>query len=140
VLRQQRALGEKWADDYPSMEQIDYLQAFLVEASSGRPRDFWQSQLRRLTDGLVVGGAGVTGPPDATGTVVIGYELAGGLSDAQHGAAIVLALVQVAREMGAKRVTTNLFEDDVVRRQVYADAGLTEVSRDGRVVYLGRKV
>jgi RimJ/RimL family protein N-acetyltransferase len=140
VLRRQRLPGEQWATGYPSFEQIDYLEAYLVEARSPHPERYWQAQLRRRIDGLVVGGAGVTGPPDAEGAVVIGYELAAGLSDELYGIDIVTALVGVAREMKAARVTATIFDDDVIRRQVYLGAGLNEVHRDGRVVHLGRYI
>ena len=140
VLRRQRLPGETWATDYPSFEQIDFLEAYLVEARSAKPEYFWQSQLRRISDGLVVGGAGVTGPPDAEEAVVIGYELAGGLRDELYGVEIVHALVDVAREMGAKRVTATIFDNDPVRLAVYSGGGLNEVRREGRVVHLGRYV
>lgn len=140
VVHRQRLANETWAADYPSFEQIDFLEAYLVEARSPHPKDYWQAQLRRRIDGLVVGGAGVTGPPDAEGAVVIGYELAGGLSDELHGVDVVKALVGVARDMKAERVTATVFDNDTVRRQVYLDAGLNEVRRDGRVVHLGRYV
>ncbi len=140
VLRRQRPEGENWAPDYPSFEQIDFLEAYLLEARSPNPQNYWQSQLRRRSDGLVVGGAGVTGPPGDEGAVVIGYELAGGLRDDQYGVEVVQALIDVARDMGAGRVTATVFTDDLARRQVYIDAGLNEVVREGRVVHLGRYV
>ncbi len=140
VLRRRPAPGEKWAVDYPSDVQVDYLQAYLIEARSPQHDWYWQSQVRRRIDGLVVGGAGVTGPPDETGAVVIGYELAAEMSDSVHGVDIVKALIEIARGMGARRVTTDVFDDDQVRRHVYFAAGLTEELRDGRVVYLEREL
>jgi len=140
VVRRQRLPTESWATDYPSFEQIDYLEAYLVEARSAQPQYYWQAQLRRRIDGLVVGGAGVTGPPDTDGAVVIGYELAGGLPDELHGVDILTALIVVARDMEATRVTATIFDTDLVRLQVYLDAGLNEVRREGRVVHLGRYV
>ena len=140
MSHRQRLPDENWAPDYPSFEQIDFLEAFVLEAHSPHPKYYWQSQLRRRIDGLVVGGAGVTGPPDTEGAVVIGYELAGGLPDELHGVDIVTALIGVAREMEAARVTATVFDDDAVRLRVYLDAGLNEVRREGRVVHLGRYI
>ena len=140
VVRRKRLADETWATDYPSFEQIDYLEAYLVEARSAQPRYYWQAQLRRRIDGLVVGGAGVTGPPDVEGAVVIGYELAGGLEDELYGVDILKALISVARDMDATRVTATIFDNDLVRLQVYLDAGLNEVQREGRVVHLGRYI
>lgn len=140
VLRRQPAPGEKWSADYPSAVQVDYLQAYLIEARSPRHEWYWQAQVRRRIDGLVVGGAGVTGPPDEQGAVVVGYELVGEMSDSVHGVDIVKALLEIARGMGAQRVATDVFDDDQVRRHVYFGAGFTEVRRDGRVVYLEREL
>ena len=140
IVRGQRLPGEEWAAEYPSLVQLDYLEAYAIEARSRHPEHHWQSQIRRGSDGLVVGGAGVTGPPDELGAVVIGYELVSTLGDAVRGVDIVRALIDIARRMGAKSVTTNVFDDDQVRRHVYFGAGLTEVQRDGRVVYLERSL
>ena len=140
MLRRQLVPGEKWAADYPSDVQVDYLQAYLIEARSPQHDWVWQAQVRRRIDGLVVGGAGVTGPPDDQAAVVIGYELAAEMSDAVHGVDIVRALIDVARDMGAERVTTDVFDDDQLRRHVYFGAGFSELRRDGRVVYLGREL
>lgn len=140
ILRRQLLPGERWASGYPSVVQVDYLRAYLVEVRSPQSEHHWQSQLRRRSDGLIVGGAGVTGPPDENGAVVIGYELAGDLRDADHGIEIVQALIKVARTMGAKSVSTDVFDHDQVRRHVYFGAGLNEVRREGRVVYLARDI
>ena len=140
VLRRQLAPGEKWAVDYPSDVQVDYLKAYLIEARSPQHEWVWQAQVRRRIDGLVVGGAGVTGPLDEQGSLVIGYELAEEMSDAVHGVDIVRALIEVARGMGAERVATDVFDDDQLRRHVYFGAGFAEARRDGRVVYLERSI
>jgi hypothetical protein len=140
VLRGQVAPGESWAAGYPSMVQVQYLRAYVIESRSAEREHHWQCQLRRRSDGLVVGGAGVTGPVDAEGAVVIGYELVDELSDTVHGLHIVLALIEIARGMGATRVTTDLFDHDQVRRHVYFGAGLNEVRREGHVVYLAADI
>lgn len=139
ILRHQLMPGEQWASGYPSVVQVDYLRAYLVELRSSNSEYHWQSQLRRRSDALVVGGAGVTGPPDDDGAVIIGYELAG-LADAEFGIDIVQALIKVARLMGATKVTTDLFDHDQIRRHVYFGAGLNEVRREGHVVYLAADI
>ena len=139
IVHRQRLPHETWAPGYPSFEQIDYMEAYLLELRLPRAKDYWQAQLRRRIDGLVVGGAGVTGPPDAGGAVVIGYELTAGMPDELYGVDILRALIGVARAMGATRVTTSLSENDP-RRQIYLEAGLDEVRRAHRVVHLGRDI
>lgn len=140
ILRFQHADAETWAPGYPSIEQVDYLQAYLVELRTALPRSNWQSQLRRRSDDLVIGGAGVTGPPDARGSVVIGYEIEPSLPDAEFGVAygveIVGALLEVAREMGARRATASTRRNDLARQESYARAGLAELSRTDSAVHL----
>ena len=137
VLRLQRPVGQEWAPEYPSLEQIDYLQAFLVESRSLDTSPYWQAQIQRQEDGLVIGGAGVTGPPDDRGAVVIGYEIMASVPEgSDYDIEVVRALVDVAERMGARFATTTTREDDDVRRGAYLRAGLTEVRRDEGTVHL----
>jgi len=135
ILRFQHDDGELWAPGYPSMEQIDYLQAYLVELRSANPGAYWQSQLRRRRDGLVIGGAGVTGPPDARGAVVIGYEIDPTVPEEDFGVEVVDALLDVAVEMGAARATTSSRRNDPVRQHSYLRCGLHETSRSSGVIH-----
>jgi RimJ/RimL family protein N-acetyltransferase len=136
ILRLRHPDDEPWAPGYPSIEQRDYLQAYLVELRTGRAADNWQAQLRRTTDGLVIGGAGVTGPPDARGSVIAGYEIEPTLPDEGFGAEIVGALLEVARQMGARRVTTSTPLLDPLRQDAYRRCGFAETSRSSGGVHL----
>lgn len=129
VLRFQHRADEDWATGYPSVEQVDYLQAYLLELRGPQPSAYWQSQLRRRRDGLVIGGAGVTGPLDARGGVIIGYEIDPSVPEEGFGPEIVGALLDVAREMGARRATTSTRANDPVRQDAYLRSGLSETSR-----------
>jgi RimJ/RimL family protein N-acetyltransferase len=135
VLRFQHRDDEPWAPGYPSVEQVDYLQAYLVELRSPHPDSYWQSQLRRRRDGLVIGGAGVTGPPDERGSVVIGYEIDPSVPEEGFGPEIVGALLDVAEEMGATRATTATRSNDPVRQHAYLLSGLHETSRGSGIVH-----
>jgi len=135
ILRFQHGPDEPWATGYPSEEQVDYLTAYLVELRGTRPANYWQSQLRRRRDGLVIGGAGVTGPPDARGSVVIGYEIDPTVPDDDFGVEIVDALLDVAEEMDARRAVTSTRVNDIVRQNAYLRAGLTETSRSGAIIH-----
>lgn len=129
ILRRNPRAGDVWASGYPSIEQVDFLQAYLVELRTARAGTHWQAQLRRRSDDLVIGGAGVTGPPDARGAVTIGFEIDPSLPDEPYGHEIVLALLDVARDMEARRVTTSTRSDDPGRQDSYRRAGLIETSR-----------
>jgi RimJ/RimL family protein N-acetyltransferase len=135
VLRFQHRADENWATGYPSVEQVDYLQAYLLELRGPMPSSYWQSQLRRRSDGLVIGGAGVTGPPDSRGAVTIGYEIDPSQPEEGFGPEIVRALIDVARGMGARRATTSTRANDPVRQDAYLQAGLSETSRTDSVVH-----
>ena len=135
VLRFQHPATESWAPGYPSVEQVDYLQAYLLELRGPKPASYWQSQLRRRRDGLVIGGAGVTGPLDSRGGVIIGYEIDPSVLEEGFGPEIVGALLDVARGMGARRATTSTRADDPVRQDAYLRSGLLETSRTGSQVH-----
>lgn len=129
ILRLQHDDEVRWAAGYPSTEQLDYLQAYLVELRTAPARYNWQSQLRRRSDGLVIGGAGVSGPPDDRGAVAIGYEIEPSLPDEGFGGQIVGALLDVATGMGAQRAVTSTRLNDPIRQLAYLEAGLNETSR-----------
>lgn len=129
ILRFQLLPGETWAPGYPSVEQRDYLEAYLVELRSPRSDTKWQAQLRRGSDGLVIGGAGVTGPPDERGSVVVGFEVDRTVIDEDYGVEIVEALLRVARDMGATRAHTSAPIGDA-RDLAYLRNGFVETSRD----------
>ena len=135
ILRFQHPDDEPWAAGYPSIEQVDYLQAYLVELRSAKPGSYWQSQLRRRSDGLVIGGAGVTLLNDARGSAVIGYEIDNTVPEEGFGVEIVEALLDVAEGMGALRATTSTRRNDPVRQHAYLLAGMQETARADGVVY-----
>ena len=135
ILRFQHPSDEPWATGYPSTEQIDYLQSYLIELRSANPGAYWQAQLKRRRDGLVIGGAGVTGPPDARGAVVIGYEIDPSVPEEDFGVEIVDALLDVAIEMGAARATTSTRRNDPIRQHAYLRSGLHETSRSSGVIH-----
>lgn len=135
VLRFQHRDDEPWAPGYPSTEQVDFLEAYLVELRSARPGAYWQSQVSRRVDGLVIGGAGVTMLRDPRQSAVIGYEVDPTVPDEDFGVEIVEALLGVAREMGARRATTSTRRDDPIRQHSYLRSGLVETSRSDGVVH-----
>jgi RimJ/RimL family protein N-acetyltransferase len=135
VLRYQHPASELWATGYPSVEQVDYLQAYLLELRGPKPSSYWQSQIRRRRDGLVIGGAGVTGPVDVRGAVIIGYEIDPTVPEEGFGPEIVGALLDVARGMGARRATTSTRATDPVRQEAYLRSGLLETTRTASQVH-----
>jgi RimJ/RimL family protein N-acetyltransferase len=135
VLRRERAADEVWAPGYPTSEQVDYLEAYLVELRTTRPGTQWQSQMRRRVDGLVIGGAGVTGPPNAEGELVVGYEIDATAPDEDYGVEVVAALLHAAREMGGRRAITSTPLFDVVRQDAYLRNGFTMTRQDDASAY-----
>jgi RimJ/RimL family protein N-acetyltransferase len=140
ILRFQHSDLDPWAPGYPSTEQVDYLEAYLIELRSARPGAYWQSQLRRRRDGLVIGGAGVTATTDSKSSVVIGYEIDPTVPEEGFGVEIVGALLDVAREMGASRATTSTRRDDPVRQHAYLLSGMRETSRSDGIVHFAYDV
>lgn len=139
ILRRQKPDGQVWAAGYPSIEQVDYLEAYIVEVRSPDHDSKWQSQLRRRSDGLVIGGAGVTGPVDDRGAIVIGFEVDPSVPDDDYGPEIVEALLAVARGMGAVRAMSSTRIGDELRLGAYRRCGFSETIRD-ESVYVERAI
>lgn len=135
MLRRQPLDDETWAPGYPSLEQVDYLEAYLVELRASKPDTKWQAQIRRRSDGCAIGGAGVTGPPDATGAVVVGFEVDPTAGGEDYGVEIVSALLSVARGMGARRAVTSTPPADGIRPRAYLLNGFEVTDREVGAVH-----
>jgi RimJ/RimL family protein N-acetyltransferase len=76
--------------------------------------------------GRVVGGAGFHGPPDACGTVEIGYGLAESARGHGYAGEAVSALVALAAQLGARQAVAELEYDNRPSANVLRRAGFAE--------------
>ncbi|MDQ1584205.1 MAG: hypothetical protein QOF36_2259 [Microbacteriaceae bacterium] len=120
---------DAWAGGYPSESDLKAIGNLLAATLAGGDQRPWgYYQLRRRIDGLAIGGIEFFGPPDAGGTVEIGYGL---VPDARgHGfaAEALAAAIAIARAAGAKRIVANTSPDNVASQRTMRDVGMPRVS------------
>ncbi|MFD3698094.1 GNAT family N-acetyltransferase [Streptomyces sp. NPDC058646] len=83
-------------------------------------------------DGAVVGDAGFHGPPDAAGTVEIGYTVVPGRRRQGYGRAMLRALLaRAAAEPGVRTVRATIRSDNTASLATIAGFGFTRVGEQG---------
>jgi RimJ/RimL family protein N-acetyltransferase len=121
--------GRSWAADYPTEGDL------LVAAVVGEAGDAYDDgaplgpmQVVLTATGEVVGGAGFLFPPDADGSVEIGYGLAASVRGRGLATEAVEALVARAAERGATAVVALTTPENAPSQRVLARCGFV---RDG---------
>ena len=136
IVRQDRRPGELWASGFPTVEQVDFLMAFIADSAARRdPGVFGLFVVTRIEDSLVIGGAGFFGPPDEFGAVEVVVELDRSVRRLGYGSEIIEALIAVARRNGADFVITSTSVANVSGQRAIERGGLTEVVRDESIVH-----
>ena len=130
--------GDDWHPEYPFADELDPLRS-LGAASSPDPV-FTMYLIRRRSDGLAVGGIGLFGPPDGTGTVEFGY----GLVPSARGAGIATEAVELAlqhaADNGARAAAADTDVANVASQRVLEKNGFVEVRRSAALVYYRREL
>ena len=121
---------DDWAEGYPTSGDVD-VAAWISEGSrpvvtAQRPWGPWQ--VRVADTGLVVGGAGSHGEPDADGTVEIGYGVAPEWQGRGVATAAVEQLMVIARAVGARRMVAGTDPANVPSGRVLEKSGFTRVA------------
>ncbi|GIG01605.1 GNAT family N-acetyltransferase [Catellatospora citrea] len=115
-----------WADDYPFDGDQTAARMYLQAGAPAGPWVPYTVEVR--ASGLVVGGVGFHGAPDASGTVEIGYGLAESARGHGYAAEAASALVALAQRLGARQVVATLEYDNQPSANVLRRAGFTEQS------------
>jgi RimJ/RimL family protein N-acetyltransferase len=138
IVRQDKRPGDLWASGFPTLEQVDFLTAFIADSAARRdPGAFGLFIVIRREDGLVVGGAGFFGPPDEFGAVEIVVELDRSVRRLGYGSEVIGLLIARARENGADFVITSTSVSNLPGQRAIEHGGLTEVVRDESIVHYG---
>ena len=121
---------DDWADGYPTSGDVD-VAAWISEGSrtvviADLPWGPWQ--VRVADTGLVVGGAGFHGEPDADGTVEIGYGIAPEWQGQGVATTAVEELIVMARAAGARRLVAGTDPANVPSGRVLEKSGFTRVA------------
>ncbi|MFJ1639185.1 GNAT family N-acetyltransferase [Streptomyces sp. NPDC088256] len=128
--------GAHWAPGYPSPGERAAAERFLDTcARSGDPAPFGSYEIRRREDGEVIGGLGFHGPPDATGTVTIGYGLVPSVRGTGYASEALRALLRLARDQGVRRVHGDADLDNIASRRVMEAVGMRLAEEDEKLAY-----
>ena len=116
--------GDRWHPEYPLADELDVLRPLADETD---PDPVFGPMMILDAAGLAVGGIGFFGPPDAEGSVEIGY----GLVPAARGQGLATAAVEEAAKIGAangaKRLTASTDPANLPSSRVLERAGFREL-------------
>ncbi|MCX5504883.1 GNAT family N-acetyltransferase [Streptomyces sp. NBC_00053] len=128
--------GARWAPGYPSPGENSAAQRYLETcATTGDPGPFCSYEIRRRTDGLVIGGMGFHGAPDEDGDVTIGYGLVPSAQGMGYASEALRALLLFAREQGVRRVHGDTDLDNIASQRVMEAVGMRLEKQDERLKY-----
>jgi len=125
--------NDRWAPDYPFVDELDVLRMF-VELPRDAP--FGLYAIRRLSDGLLVGGIGFFGPP-RDGVAELGFGLVGSARGRGFAAEALTAAIRIALSNGATSVIADAAVDNPASHATMRNAGMVELRRDAELVYFG---
>ncbi|QEV22715.1 GNAT family N-acetyltransferase [Streptomyces alboniger] len=127
---------ERWGPGYPTEGDVESATDFLGHcARTGNPQPFGDYEIRERESGRVIGSLGFNRPPDAEGTVTIGYGLIPAARGKGYAVEALRELLRLARERGVTRVKGDADLDNVASQRVMASAGMRYVAADERVKY-----
>ncbi|WP_406457834.1 GNAT family N-acetyltransferase [Streptomyces sp. NBC_00876] len=128
------ANGASWAPGYPSPGDRAAATRFLGAcADIGDPSPFGSYEIARREDGLVIGGMGFHGAPDAQGHVTIGYGLAPSARGMGYASEALRALLHFARDRGVVCVHGDTDLDNIASQRVMTAAGMHLVDEDAQL-------
>ena len=124
---------DRWAPDYPFVDELDVLRGFVEH-----PRDapFGLYAIRHLADGLLVGGIGFFGPP-RDGVAELGFGLVESARGRGFAREALTAAIRIAVSNGATSVIADAAIDNHASHATMRGAGMVELRRDAELVYFG---
>jgi RimJ/RimL family protein N-acetyltransferase len=124
-----------WADDYPFEGDLAALGGLLRAAEEhGEQRPFGYYQIRRLSDGVAIGGIGFKGRPDG-GVVEIGYGMAPSARGHGYASEAVEAIVELAAGLGVTTIRADTEPDNAASRRTLERAGFHQIEGDEKLCY-----
>ncbi|MFD6700472.1 MULTISPECIES: GNAT family N-acetyltransferase [unclassified Microbacterium] len=134
VAREERS-GDDWHPEYPFEDELVPLRSLAAREEADAVFTLYAI---RDDEGMAVGGFGFFGPPDESGTVEFGY----GLIPAARGRGLATAAVteglRIAADHGAVRAIADTEETNLDSLAVLARSGMSEIRREGGMVYVAR--
>ncbi|MEU1018239.1 GNAT family N-acetyltransferase [Streptomyces sp. NPDC005900] len=128
--------GERWGPGYPTDGDVESAGDFLGHcARTGDPQPFGDYEIRERDGGRAIGSLGFNRPPDAEGTVTIGYGLIPAARGKGYAVEALRELLRLARAEGITCVKGDADLDNIASQRVMASAGMRCVGADERVKY-----
>lgn len=123
---------DRWHADYPLVDELVPLRSL---AETTNPHPVFTLYAIRTDDGTAVGGVGFFGPPDAHGSVEVGYGLIEAFRGHGFATEALEAAVRLAVLNGAQEVRADTDLDNVASQRVLVKAGFSEVSRSDTQIF-----
>ncbi len=128
-----RPADAPWAAGYPTEGDVEVAGWTRDEANPFPSTDSpWAA--RRVIDtdsGLVIGGVGFHRAPDESGSVEIGYGIASSFRGRGAATQAVAAIVEVAAELGARRVVAGTDAPNIASQRVLERNGFVRTPDEG---------
>lgn len=126
----------RWTPEYPTEGDVAGARRFLnVCADTGDPQPFGAYELRRRTDGYVIGGLAFHGRPDENGGVTIGYGLVRSAHGQGYASEALRELLLFARAHGVTCVRGDTARDNIASQHVMAAVGMQLAAEDAQLKY-----
>ncbi|MEU0989492.1 GNAT family N-acetyltransferase [Streptomyces sp. NPDC005953] len=127
---------DHWEAGYPTDGNVTGARMFLDNcARTGDVRPYGRYEIRRADNGRAIGGVGFHGPPNAVGTVTIGYGLAPSAQGKGYASEALRGLLAAARDWGVAAVEGDADRDNIASRRVMEAVGMRCVAEDERLAY-----
>lgn len=132
ILGGMPTLLDSWAEGYPFEGDLEAVGGYLASTLAGGDQRPWgYYQLVRREDGRAIGGIGFTGPPDASGTVEVGYGLIPDARGKGYAAEALRGIIAVARAHGATRVIAQTSSDNIASQRTLRNVGMPRTASAG---------
>lgn len=131
-----------WAPDWPAPDDVDVAKMYLSNpASDDLGRRFGPYEIVWTETGTVIGGIGLFGPPDESGTTEVGYGVAPSFQGRGVATEALLgAVTGLAGVAGLTTVIASTDHDNAASQKVLTKAGFAYTHRDERKLYYTRSL
>ena len=130
-----RRLGGNVAEGWPGPEMAEYLPAYTEELAEQPERSAWVRLALRTADRALIGDMGFHGPPDAAGTVEIGYRTAPAYRRQGYTSEGVRGLIAWAfGRPEVRRIVAECAPDNAGSIRILEGANLRRVGTRGRML------
>jgi RimJ/RimL family protein N-acetyltransferase len=124
--------ADAWAPGYPFEGDLTAVGGQLAATVAGGDQRPWgYYQVRRREDGLAIGGIGFAAPPDASGTVEVGYGLIPDARGKGYAAEALRGMIAIARANGAQRVIAETASNNIASQRTLRNVGMPRTGSAG---------